>query len=187
MAEETVVYLEDIETQVASQPTQSQGDASVASTSSQTSSSGTVAVNNKRQRTLMDMFNGSHAAKKLKPSASEPALPVKRSMPSGSNLRLNAIPFSLAQYQESLSTDQRRLLALECAYMGKSWCVVRQLVSHGLHSECKTFRLKVLKDEIKKPYFITLKKFLWEEGVRGPDEIPRSLKIFPSRECASQL
>jgi uracil-DNA glycosylase len=49
------------------------------------------------------------------------------------------------------------------------------------------FRLKVLKDEIKKPYFIALKKFLWEEGVRGPDEIPRSLKVYPSRECTSHL
>jgi hypothetical protein len=49
------------------------------------------------------------------------------------------------------------------------------------------FRLKVLKDEIKKPYFIALKKFLWEEGVRGPDDIPKSLKVFPSRERASEL
>jgi uracil-DNA glycosylase len=119
----------------------------------------------------MDMFSGSQpdkasapTAKKLKLSASEPPLPTKNTASSASgskNLRLNAIPFSLTQYQESLSTDQRGLLALECAYMGKSW-------------------LKVLKDEIKKPYFIALKKFLWEEGVRGPDEIPKSLKIFPS-------
>jgi len=45
--------------------------------------------------------------------------------------------------------------------MGKSW-------------------LKVLKDEIKKPYFVALKKFLWEEGVRGPDDMPKSLKVYPS-------
>jgi len=130
--EETVVYLEDIETQVTTTSTQSQGDGSIASTtsSSQTSSSGTVAVSNKRQRTLLDMFSGSQpdkkasapAAKKLKLSASEPVI---RSMPSGSkNQRLNAIAFSLSQYQESLSTEQRNLLALECVYMGKSWCVV---------------------------------------------------------------
>jgi uracil-DNA glycosylase len=132
--EETVVYLEDIETQVTTTSTQSQGDGSIASTSSQTSSSGTAAVNNKRQRTLMDMFGGSQpdkkasapAAKKLKLSVSEPVI---RSMPSGSkNQRLNAIAFSLSQYQESLSTEQRSLLALECVYMGKSWCVVWQLI-----------------------------------------------------------
>jgi hypothetical protein len=52
-------------------------------------------------------------------------------------------------------------------------------------TEIQSFRLKVLKDEIKKPYFIALKKFLWEEGVRGPDEIPKSLKVYPSREPAS--
>ncbi|KAE9408408.1 uracil-DNA glycosylase [Gymnopus androsaceus JB14] len=45
--------------------------------------------------------------------------------------------------------------------MGKSW-------------------LKLLKDEIKQPYFISLKRFLWQEGVRGPDDSPQSLKIYPS-------
>ncbi|KAF9466529.1 uracil-DNA glycosylase [Collybia nuda] len=45
--------------------------------------------------------------------------------------------------------------------MGKSW-------------------LKVLKDEIRKPYFISLKKFLWAEGVRGPDDTPKSVKVYPS-------
>jgi uracil-DNA glycosylase len=121
MAEESTVYLEDIE---------SQRDASVASTTSQsTVTSSSVSVGAKRQRTLMDMFSGSQpdkpsapTAKKLKLSASEPALPVKTSTASSSkNLRLNAIPFSMTQYQESLATDQRNLLALECAYMGKSW------------------------------------------------------------------
>lgn len=51
----------------------------------------------------------------------------------------------------------------------------------------ETSRLKVLKEEIKKPYFIALKKFLWEEGVRGPDDIPKSLKTFPSRKRRSEL
>jgi len=50
---------------------------------------------------------------------------------------------------------------LECACMGKSW-------------------LKLLKDEIKKPYFISLKRFLWEQGVRGPDEIPTTLTVCPA-------
>lgn len=128
--EENVVYLEDIETQIRTQSTQSQGDGSLPTAgSSQTATSSTVAVGNKRQRTLMDMFSGSQpdkasvpASKKLKVSASEP---TTRTLASGSkNQRLNAIPFSLAQFQESLSTDQRSLLALECEYMGKSWCVV---------------------------------------------------------------
>jgi len=38
--------------------------------------------------------------------------------------------------------------------------------------------LKLLKDEIKKPYFISLKRFLWEEGVTSADV--KNLKIFPS-------
>lgn len=42
-------------------------------------------------------------------------------------------------------------------------------------------RLKILKEEIKKPYFISLKKFLWEEGVHGPDDSTKSLKVYPSR------
>jgi uracil-DNA glycosylase len=140
--EENVVYLEDIETQsrTQSEPTQSQGDGSLSTTSlSQKATSSTVAVGNKRQRTLMDMFSGSQpdkasvpASKKLKVSASEPTSLATRTLASGSkNLRLNAIPFSLAQFQESLSTDQRSLLALECAYMGKSWCVV-VIRSHAL-------------------------------------------------------
>jgi uracil-DNA glycosylase len=93
----------------------------------------------------MDMFGGSQpdkvsapTAKKLKISASEPDLPVTRTLASGSkNQRLNAIPFSLAQYQESLSADQRNLLALECAYMGKSWYVV----AIGLHVPPTDYKL----------------------------------------------
>lgn len=43
--------------------------------------------------------------------------------------------------------------------MGKSW-------------------LKLLKDEIKKPYFINLKQFLWDAGIKGMDDIPRN--VYPS-------
>lgn len=127
--EESVVYLEDIETQSSTQPTQSQDDGDTASNKSRTTTSSTVQGSSKRQRTLMDMFSGSQpdkasapATKKLK--LSEPTR--ENSASSGSkSQRLNAIPFSLVQYQESLSSDQRGLLALECAYMGKSWCVWR--------------------------------------------------------------
>ena len=40
----------------------------------------------------------------------------------------------------------------------------------------------MLKDEIRKPYFIKLKEFLWEQGVKGLDEVPKTLKIYPARK-----
>lgn len=43
-------------------------------------------------------------------------------------------------------------------------------------------RLKVLKDEIKKPYFLNLKRFLYETGVRGPNSVPMKPEIYPARE-----
>ena len=43
-------------------------------------------------------------------------------------------------------------------------------------------RLKVLKDELKKPYFIALKEFLWKEGVHGPDDSADNLKVYPARK-----
>lgn len=43
-------------------------------------------------------------------------------------------------------------------------------------------RLKVLKEEIRKPYFIKLKEFLWKEGVKGPSDSSPSLKIYPARK-----
>ena len=43
-------------------------------------------------------------------------------------------------------------------------------------------RIKVLKDEIKKPYFLKLKEFLWDEGVRTSNDTPATVKIFPLRE-----
>lgn len=48
-------------------------------------------------------------------------------------------------------------------------------------------RLKVLKDEIRKPYFIALKRFLLEEGVRGVNDTPRSCKVLPPRECLNRF
>lgn len=64
----------------------------------------------------------------------------------------------------------------------------KELVSdskqEGSHefNKCLRCRLKSLKDEIKKPYFISLKKFLWEEGVRGADDTPKYVKIYPPGE-----
>jgi hypothetical protein len=45
-----------------------------------------------------------------------------------------------------------------------------------------SIRLKVLKDEIRKPYFISLKEFLWKEGVHGPDDSAEDLKVYPARK-----
>ena len=55
------------------------------------------------------------------------------------------------------------------------------------HDTSLSLRLKVLKDEIKKPYFITLKQFLWQEGVRGPDDNAENLKIYPARKFTPNL
>ncbi|KAI0711958.1 uracil-DNA glycosylase [Cerioporus squamosus] len=74
---------------------------------------------------------------------------------------LNSIPFSMSEYKNSMTEEQRRLLELECETMGKSW-------------------LKVLKDEIKKPYFLNLKRFLYEIGVKGPDSAPLMPEIYPA-------
>lgn len=171
------VYLEDIEVQAAPKKAESSSNEVATPSSSQKSD---ATANNKRQRTLMDMFGGGGSqpsSKKLKTTTTT----IKSTTTTGTkNLRLNAIPFSLAQFQDSLTPDQKGLLALECVSMGKSWYVFNY--SHYsfvfVHYH---LRLKLLKDEIKKPYFIALKKFLWEEGVRGPDDIPKSLKVYPSR------
>ena len=48
-------------------------------------------------------------------------------------------------------------------------------------------RLKLLKDEITKDYFIKLKAFLWDEGVRGPDDPSPNFKVYPSRAYITPL
>ncbi|RPD61181.1 uracil-DNA glycosylase [Lentinus tigrinus ALCF2SS1-6] len=73
---------------------------------------------------------------------------------------LNSIPFSMSEYKKGMTEEQMKLLELECDTMGKSW-------------------LKVLKDEIKKPYFLDLKRFLYAKGVKGPDSIPKP-EIYPA-------
>ncbi|KAH9178416.1 uracil-DNA glycosylase-like protein [Lactarius sanguifluus] len=130
------------------------------------------ATTGKRQRTLLDMFGSgpsqSTGTTSKKPkltalgSGDKPTVIGTQSSGGSPNLQaLNSIPFSLNEYIDSLTDDQKRLLKLECETMGKSW-------------------LKVLKDEIKKPYFITLKQFLWKEGVCGPDDSAENLNIYPA-------
>ncbi|KAJ3512880.1 hypothetical protein NLJ89_g3257 [Agrocybe chaxingu] len=127
----------------------------------------------KRQRTLGEMtfFSGSQrriprssSTSTLKSSGSSSSVVGKSSngstSPAKGGVKLNAIPFSLSAYQESLTDNEKRLLKLECEVMGKSW-------------------LKVLKDEIKKPYFLSLKDFLWKEGVRDLEDIRPTVKVYP--------
>ncbi|KAH9989013.1 uracil-DNA glycosylase-like protein [Russula vinacea] len=113
--------------------------------------SSTSTINGKRQRTLFDMLGSAPSqgsdtrSKKPKLTASSPGLQS-----------LNSIPFSSTEYVASLTADQKRLLKLECETMGKSW-------------------LKVLKDEIRKPYFISLKN---SSGKRAAED----LKVYPARK-----
>lgn len=118
-----VVYLDDVETNRTKKPGQPTGD--------KTASNSTAG--NKRQRSIAEMFGGGAqssstgqntepAAKRLKASASASSSQSRIGSAGTQDLKLNAIPFSLTQFQESLSDEARKLLALECAFMGKSWC-----------------------------------------------------------------
>ncbi|KAI0784169.1 uracil-DNA glycosylase [Abortiporus biennis] len=114
------------------------------------------------------MFSGASQSqnKKLKlekaanASSSSPSTNLS-ARPLAAPQSLNSIPFSLSAFQATLSDEEKQYLALECQTLGKSW-------------------LKVLKDEIRKDYFINLKKFLWQQGVKGPNDTAKSLKIYPS-------
>ncbi|KAL0577652.1 uracil DNA glycosylase [Marasmius crinis-equi] len=181
------VFLEDIQPQgdaaqeghvavAASQESTTSQRSQLSQTDASTSSK-TVKVKErkevkKRQIAITDMFGNKDAKRqKLSPptaSGSGTTSIVKAIGTSQSSLikptgpqKLNSIPFSMKSFQESLNEDHRNLLALECQVMGKSW-------------------LKLLQDEIKKPYFISLKRFLWERGVRGADDSAATLKVYPS-------
>ncbi|THV02844.1 uracil-DNA glycosylase [Dendrothele bispora CBS 962.96] len=166
-----IVYLEDLEPPSSSQRSEASSVASTASVSKNASAKKDASKTSvKRQLTLLDSFaisqstSSEPSAKKLKLSSSDTMLSASSSAVSSKGpiglQKLNSIPFSLKAFQESLTEEQRNLLQLECQTMGKSW-------------------LKVLKDEIKKPYFISLKRFLWEEGVRNVDDSARS-RVYPS-------
>ncbi|KAI0067386.1 uracil-DNA glycosylase, partial [Artomyces pyxidatus] len=170
-ADRRVVYLEDIQVS-ADRPTNTPGHASQADAPASATPKPATVTAVKRQRTLEDMFSASAGgqASSKKPklsfshsngslSASELSSSTRPAVRSGEQT-LNSIPFSMSSYVDSLNEDQKRLLNLECETMGKSW-------------------LKVLKDELKKPYFVALKKYLWEEGVRDPEDDYKNLKIYP--------
>ncbi|KAI0925887.1 hypothetical protein AcV5_008497 [Taiwanofungus camphoratus] len=166
---ERVVYLEDLE----GETKKDREDAKAALNASEDAATGATAMSKveakvtvnkvkqsgttamKRQRSLIDMFSGA-------PSKSGPTSKKIKVAGSSSSLQsLNSIPFSLSSYQETLTDEEKKLLALECETMGKSW-------------------LKLLKDEIRKPYFLQLKRFLSEAGVKGPNDNVKSLKVYPS-------
>jgi len=184
-SESHVVYLEDLEPPSSSQATAASRDekpTTIAASSDHDEDAKpkptpltTSTSSGKRQRTLFDML-GSNPSKGSETPSKKPKLAAAsgsrakpsttettQSFPGGSagQQPLNSIPFSLTEYVASLTEDQKRLLKLECETMGMSW-------------------LKILKDEIKKPYFISLKEFLWREGVEGPDDSVQNLKVYPA-------
>ncbi|KAH9945312.1 uracil-DNA glycosylase [Epithele typhae] len=103
---------------------------------------------------ISDMFSKA-------PSSTPPAAKKAKTNALSANPTLNSIAFSLAEFEKSLSDEERKLLALECATMGKSW-------------------LKLLHTEIRKPYFLKLKRFLYDQGVKGPDDSAPKLKVYPA-------
>ena len=82
----------------------------------------------KRQRNIMDMFSGTSpsdapAAKKRKEAAATSAPAVSTASALTSQPSLNSIPFSLSDFESAMSDEERKLLALECETLGKSWYV----------------------------------------------------------------
>ncbi|KAG9315262.1 uracil-DNA glycosylase-like protein [Chiua virens] len=156
------VYLSDVET-----PPSHVQDTSRSPSATQESNASASASNpstRKRQLTLSAMFTTPQSTTPGQPKAKKTKLDTSTQQEASSGLqRLNFIPFSSSEFVDSIPEDRKHLLKLECECMGKSW-------------------LKLLKEEIKKPYFISLKKFLWEEGVRGPDDDIKSLKVYPARK-----
>ncbi|KAJ7086082.1 uracil-DNA glycosylase-like protein [Mycena belliarum] len=167
------VYLEDLPVSMKSAPAQQVflEDLEVVK-KPKTAALASEPTTGKRQRTLLDMaFSDAPKRQKLAPStstlpvaarftATKPAAPVTLTLVS-TKQKLSAIPFSLSGFIASLpSDDARALLALECDVLGKSW-------------------LKLLADELRKPYFLALKRFLLAEGVRGAGD-PAPLRIYPA-------
>ncbi|KAH7106282.1 uracil-DNA glycosylase-like protein [Auriculariales sp. MPI-PUGE-AT-0066] len=76
--------------------------------------------------------------------------------------KLNQIPFSLSGFRNSLSPENAALLRLEMETMSPIW-------------------LKMLAEEIKKPYFIKLKGYLRDQGLKEVDDPnpTMNLKVFP--------
>ncbi|TFK98679.1 uracil-DNA glycosylase [Pterulicium gracile] len=121
----------------------------------------------KRQRTIGEMFGPSSttskapAAKraKLEVTSTNKSVVSTSSKPSGPAVA-SISEFSLTKFKESLNPEERKLLLLECEAMDESW-------------------LALLEKEIRKPYFLRLKTFLWQEGIHDLGDIKVPLRCYP--------
>ncbi|BGP51868.1 uracil DNA glycosylase [Rhodotorula kratochvilovae] len=117
-------------------------------------------------RTSEDAKTLSTASSAGEPVAPAPAQALNKGEASSSPQTTDAAPaFSPTAFLSSLSTSsspsEADLLALECATLDPSW-------------------LAHLQEELRKPYFLDLKRFLWKEGLRGTqDREGGKLRVFP--------
>lgn len=130
--EQKIVYYEDVEVSAIRAKSDVSKETSVTSKSVSKSNSSSTSAPLKRQRTLMEMIPG---ASKEPKTTGQPAKKAKLSIsassdgPSSSPAKavtfglqpLNFIPFSMKEFKDSLTEEQRTLLLLECETMGKSW------------------------------------------------------------------
>ncbi|KAG8726845.1 hypothetical protein FRC11_014372, partial [Ceratobasidium sp. 423] len=120
----------------------------------------------KRQRSIASMFGVTKKARASSPDPARSSSPAAGDDQPGTSskrtvngvIALKYIPFSMDTFVNGLNEEQKRLLSLECETLNKVW-------------------FKVLKDELTKPYFIKLKQFLWEEGVKDAETL--CAKIYP--------
>ena len=118
-----IVYLEDVE--ISTKNASSSAAPLTATNASNQTFFSTSKPSGKRQRTLADMFSSSQG--KIDGDSEPPVKKSKITVQGTASLsKLNSIPFSLSAFQESLSEQEKRLLALECDTMGKSWYVTRK-------------------------------------------------------------
>lgn len=124
-----IVYLEDVEISTKN-ASSSAAPSTATNASNRTFFSTSSKPSGKRQRTFADMFSSSQ--EKTDGESERP--PVKKTkitvQGTASLSKLNSIPFSLSAFQDSLSEQEKQLLALECDTMGKSWYVTREELKH---------------------------------------------------------
>lgn len=125
------------------------------------------------KRSLTDFFAPVSSPKKARVSpddaaSSSIARPASTVAAGPTDVPASAAPrFDVNVFRDSLSVDrvegkpsERELLTLECECLHESW-------------------LSLLQKEIRMSYFLTLKRFLWQEGLRLPDDASSKTKIFP--------
>ncbi|CAE6499260.1 unnamed protein product [Rhizoctonia solani] len=155
-------YLED------SPPSQSNAKSSPSKDKPSAKPEATAHTGEKRQRSIASMLGVTKKARASSPDraaarSSSPALEGDQPGPSAKRTvngvtALKYIPFSMDTFVEGLNEEQKKLLQLECETLNKVW-------------------FKVLQGELTKPYFIKLKQFLWEEGVKDAETL--CTKIYP--------